>query len=283
MITVFTPTYNRCEELKRLYASLLAQSCGDFEWLIVDDGSTDETKSTVDRFISEKKVNIRYIYEENGGKMRAHNVGVKNAAGDFFVCVDSDDRLVENAVETFFSNCMMISDERLAGLVFLDTYIKNGDVVGSEFPKEKLKCSYYEIYEKFGVTGDKTPVFKTEVLKEFPFPEIPNEKFIPEAIVYNRISLKYDMLCLNIPIKEVEYLSDGYSSDYFSLVKKNPIGNSLYFRELYNFKPSFYNTYGYILFSLYAGRKFTQIYKEHKAKLKILLLYVPTLILSKLR
>lgn len=285
MITVFTPTYNRCEELKRLYASLLAQSYGDFEWLIVDDGSTDETRAFAESIAGADKISINYVYKENGGKQSAYNCGLDNCRGDIFLCIDSDDILKSDILGEIAKDFDGIkSSDDIAGVAYLQSYISDGKhIIGTEFPEDEMICGYYDIYNKYNVSGDKLIVLKADVAKKYYFPLLYGEKFVPEALIFNRISKSYRLLFKNTIAAHKEYLSDGYSNNYFALVKKNPNGNLLFFKELYDFKPSFYNTYGYILFSLYAGRKFTQIYKGHKAKLKILLLYAPTLILSKLR
>ena len=103
LLTVCTPTYNRAHTLPRLYESLVRQTSQDFEWLVVDDGSTDNTRELVDGWVAEGRIRIRYVYKENGGKPSAHNLGVRLAAGELFFCVDSDDYLTDNAVELILS------------------------------------------------------------------------------------------------------------------------------------------------------------------------------------
>ena len=104
LLTVCTPTYNRAHTLPRLYESLVRQTSQDFEWLVVDDGSTDNTRELVDGWVAEGRIRIRYVYKENGGKPSAHNLGVRMAAGELFFCVDSDDYLTDNAVEVIRNN-----------------------------------------------------------------------------------------------------------------------------------------------------------------------------------
>ncbi len=282
MITVFTPSYNRKEKLKDLYLSLLKQGDASFEWLIVDDGSSDKTKEYIEELKGENKIKINYFYKENGGKQSAYNVGLDNAKGDIFFCIDSDDILNENAlaeIESDFRNL----DDNVAGVMYLQGYITdNSKVIGTKFPKDDMIDTYYNIYNKYKVSGDKLIVFKTDVAKEFYFPIIAGEKFIPEALIYNRISLKYSFLCKNSIMAYKEYLNDGYSANYFNLVKRNPNGNALYYLELYNFDKSFYNVYGYLLYCFYAKKNIKEIFK-HPSKGKIICLYLPVKLLSIVR
>jgi glycosyltransferase involved in cell wall biosynthesis len=285
MITVFTPSYNRKDELKKLYKSLLNQDTDNFEWLIVDDGSVDNTKDYINKLIKDKKINIKYIYKENGGKQSAYNVGLDNAKGDVFLCIDSDDILRDNVLKLIDNNFKNIKNKKdLAGVMYIQGYINNKDkVIGTEFPKDNMIDSYYNIYNNYNVKGDKLIILKTNVAREYYFPIIEGEKFVPEALIFNRISLKYNFLCKNEIVAYKEYLDSGYSNNYFSLVKKNPLGNSLYYREVYNFNNSLYNVYGYILFSIYGKKKFKDIIGGHPAKCKILFLYLPVLIISMIR
>lgn len=285
MITVFTPSYNRKKELKDLYESLKKQTNKDFEWLIVDDGSNDNTKEYINKLINEKKINIRYLYKENGGKQSAYNLGLKEAKGNIFLCIDSDDILDEFAIENISNDFKNIKkDNKICGIMYNqnDKNDKN-KLIGTSFPSENLIDSYYNIYNKLEVTGDKMIVLYTTIAKKYPFPIIEKEKFVPEALIYNRISEKYKFICKNQVVAYKEYLDSGYSSNYFDLVKKNPKSNALYFKELYKYNKSLYNVYGYILFSIYSNLNFKKIYQEHEAKLKIIILYIPTLIISWIR
>lgn len=281
MITVFTPSYNRVNTLKILYDSLLKQGEANFEWLVVDDGSSDNTKEYIDSLISENKIKINYIYKENGGKQAAYNLGLEKALGDIFLCIDSDDMLADNALEIIENDFNENLD--VAGIMYNQGYISDkSKIIGTPFPKDDLIDTYYNVYHKLHVTGDKLIVFKTDIAREYYFPLIEGEKFIPEALIYNRVSLKYKFLCKNRIMAYKDYLGDGYSANYFNLVKKNPKGNALYYLELYGLEPTFYNVYGYLLFSFLSKKKFTEIMK-HPSKLKVLLLYIPVYIISLVR
>lgn len=282
MVTIFTPTYNRKNELNNLYKSLLKQTENDFEWLVVDDGSKDDTKEFIEKLIKENKINIRYVYKENGGKQSAYNLGLKETLGDIFVCIDSDDILDKKAVE-IIKNDFKRMPKDTAGYAYLQGYISDKKkIIGTDF-KDIKKAYYYDVYGKYNITGDKLIVLRTNIAKEYPFPLIEGEKFVPEALVYNRISSIYQLNLSNEVLAYKDYLPGGYSDNYFNLVKRNPKGNALYFREKYDIEPSLYNTYGYVLFSIYSKKTLKEMLKNHPAKFKIILVYLPTLLLSKMK
>lgn len=285
MITVFTPTYNREKELLDLYNSLLTQKDVDFEWLIVDDGSKDNTKKMIKKLQTDKKININYIYKDNGGKQSAYNCGLDHALGDVFICIDSDDILMDNVLYKIKSDFDKIKDDyKIGGIAYLQSYIGDKEkIIGTKFPQNNMIDTYFNIYHKYNVKGDKLIVLKTSVAKEYYFPLIKGEKFIPEALIFNRISLKYNLKFKNEIMASKEYLNTGYSNNYFSLVKRNPKGNTIYFRELYNFEKSFYNIYGYILFAIYSQYGFKKTLYGHPAKIKIFLMYIPVWLISKIK
>lgn len=282
MVTVFTPTYNRRNELENLYLSLVDQTDKDFEWLIVDDGSKDDTEKFINKIKKENKINIRYIYKENGGKQSAYNKGLEEANGNIFLCIDSDDILNKKAIKTIKNDFKKIS-KNSAGYAYTQGYISDKNkIIGSSFGDLK-SAYYYDIYGKYKITGDKLIVLKYDIAKEYPFPLIEGEKFVPEALVYNRIAGKYEFDLSNNILAYKDYLPGGYSDNYFELVKRNPKGNVIYFKEKYDIEPSLYNVYGYILFCIYAKYSFLRILREHKDKFRVLILYIPTLIVSKLK
>jgi glycosyltransferase involved in cell wall biosynthesis len=213
MITVFTPTYNRAYILPQLYASLLAQSNQDFEWLIVDDGSTDDTRSLIKKFMDEAKISIRYIYQTNGGKHTAINLGVQEARGELFFIVDSDDYLPQNSLELLLYYYEQIKDEdRYWGLSGLRIY-PNGKTIGGDVSYDILHCSFWDYRYKYKIKGDKADAFKTAILKEFPFPVFEGENFVSEVIVVNRIAAKYPLaLFFAQPIYICEFLEDGLTA-----------------------------------------------------------------------
>ncbi len=235
LITVLTPTYNRAKLLERLYQSLCQQTYQDFEWIVVNDGSKDNTDEVVQSFVAEKKINILYIKQENGGKHRAVNRGVKEAKGDLLFIADSDDWLLPNSLETVAEMYQDIANDHLfAGVCGLDVYA-DGTVIGGGMPQDVIDCNAIDIRMIHHVGGDLKEVFKTDVLREIPFPEIEGEKFCPEVVVWNRIAKKYKLRYFNKPIYMVEYQPEGITSNITKARMKSPIASTTCYQEMMEF------------------------------------------------
>lgn len=283
MFTVFTPTYNRKKTLKRLYDSLVEQGYSDLVWLVIDDGSSDGTTELINKLKEEKKIIIEYIYKENGGKMSAVNVAHKKCHTKYMITIDSDDMMSTGFIDIVSKNIMSIDgNDNIAGIVYLTSSI-NGEIIGSKLPPNGTVCKFYDIYGKYGCTGDKCIVWKSEVLKNYLYPLIEGEKFIPDGYLMLQISKKYDVMTMNYSGTIVEYLDTGYSNNYFELVKKNPYGTMLYYREIYEINKSLYNIYGYLLFGIYAKVSFNELLKKHSAKMRIIFMYPCIYLISKIR
>lgn len=234
MVTIFTPTYNRAYILHKLYGSLKNQTSNDFEWLIVDDGSTDATRLLINSYINEDKIKIRYINQANGGKHRAINIGLKEAKGDLFFIVDSDDYLVDFAVEWILKTSIdIMRDESFAGLSGTRIY-SNGHRIGGDINFGSIDANAIEIRTKHFVTGDLAEVFKTDILRKFSFPEFDNEKFCPEALVWNRIAKKYKLRYVNCGIYVCEYLSDGLTASIVKQRRNSPKASMTFYSEQYH-------------------------------------------------
>ncbi len=244
MVTIFTPSYNRAHLLNRIYKSLLSQTSFDFEWLIVDDGSKDNTKDVVKSFINENKINIRYIYQENKGKYVAFNNGVKNAMGDLFFCVDSDDFLPEDAV-LCISNTPL-SNEKIAGIAALKVDL-NGKTLSSPMPVNIKYSSVCDLSRKHGFVGELSLVYKTEILKKFAFPEIDGENFMGECVLYDQIDKEYEMLLSNKVLTICEYQQDGLTTNLFRTLLKNPTGYKIYYKQRIDMALSFKERANYML------------------------------------
>lgn len=233
-ITVFTPAYNRAYIIEELYHSLQRQSFKDFEWLVIDDGSADGTTQLFDRILKEDNFfPVRYFRSENGGKHRAINRGVKLAEGELFFIVDSDDYLTDNALELADRIEKSIPDDEkrsFAGVCGLRG--KSADLMhGSTFTGSILDITSLE-REKHGITGDKAEVFYTELLRQYPFPEFPGEKFITECVVWDRIAADgFKLRFFNEIIYIGDYLSDGLSANVNDLFRNNPKGTELYMTQ----------------------------------------------------
>lgn len=228
MLTIFTPTYNRAYILPKLYESLCSQTSNEFEWVVVDDGSTDNTKEIVSTWINEGKIDIRYIYQQNAGKPAAHNRGVAEAKGDMFVCVDSDDYLVSDAIKCIMK-CITIIQSRkdLVGVLAFRMYTDNTPI--TRLTDNSLKvCTLSGAYKRHGLSGDTMLVFKTDVLRKFEFPVIAGEKFIPEGYIYNKIDKVGKLLILRKCLYVCEYLDDGYTKNVSKLIFNNYRGYVLH-------------------------------------------------------
>lgn len=214
--TIFTPTYNRVHTLPRLYDSLVAQHSEDFEWLIVDDGSTDETKSLVESFISENKIPIRYFFQQNSGKHIAINKGLKEARGIFFWTLDSDDYLKPNALHTAKSIVKRLPQdvEGFTAIRFTDDIpYKPKDFGKREWTKEGYEWPFH---------GEMGFFFKTSIAKQYPFPVFPNEKFCQESLILRRILQNHKILYTDYVLVGGNYLEDGLSQNIYQRLKKNP-------------------------------------------------------------
>ncbi len=239
-ITIFTPTYNRADLLKRVYDSLLLQGNPNFEWLIVDDGSIDNTKGVVEQFTDEDKIIVRYFYKSNGGKHTAINYGVQKAKGDLFFIVDSDDFLTTNAVQLKWEAWQKIkNNDKIAGIIGLSQFT-NGTLIGDAFLKENWQIPFSDYYLKYNLKGDKSVAFKTAIMKEYPFPEKEGIKLVFEAVVWHEMAKKYDVHCLNNVIQLKEYLENGLTDSSYKLWYAQSMAFS-FFQLIKNSTYSFYN------------------------------------------
>lgn len=226
LLTVFTPSYNRAHTLPRLYESLKRQTVADFEWLIVDDGSTDNTRELVDGWTKEASFSIRYVYQENGGKPSAHNRGAREALGELFVCVDSDDYLADNAVRIIAEKWKNAA-EGIVGIIGYKA-LSSGESVTAIGDGEVKTFTLKGGYDNHGLTGDTALVFRTDVLKRFEFPAFEGEKFVPEGYLYDMIDTAGELLVVREKIYICEYLGDGYTANMKRILYKNPKGYFAY-------------------------------------------------------
>jgi glycosyltransferase involved in cell wall biosynthesis len=229
-LTVFTPTFNRAYCLGNCYQSLKRQTCKDFVWLIIDDGSSDNTKETVEKWISENEIEIQYQWQENQGMHGAHNTAYELINTELNVCIDSDDYMPDDAVEKILSFWKKYGSNKVSGIIGLDAD-KNGEIIGSNLPKQK-ESTLFDLYSKYGVTGDKKLVYRSELTKKFPYPIFENEKYVGLAYKYYKLDQSFKMLLMNEVICIVEYLPDGSSMNMLKQYRKNPRGFAFYRKEL---------------------------------------------------
>ena len=289
-ISVLTPTYNRGDLIENLYKSLEknAETCeSDIEWLIMDDGSEDNTKDVIKTFDPTDKIQIKYYYQENHGKMYALNELVEHATGDLIVECDSDDYFTASAfkiIEEKYKKCKKRKD--IYALCFLknNQYMQN---MGDRFKKEET--TMFDLYFKEGETGEKALVFFANIRKKYKYELEENEKFITEARMYHKMDLDFKMICFNTPIMVCEYQEGGYSKNISKQFKANPIGYYKYFAEMFEhnfkgvkFKKRLYAIKHLILFKVLTDSKDTfKLVKGFKNKFLYIVLYIPGIIKSK--
>lgn len=222
-LTIFTPAYNRAYTLHLCYESMCRQSNKDFEWLIVDDGSTDNTKELVEQWMkNDNGFEIRYIYKKNGGMHTAHNTAYENINTELNMCIDSDDYLTDDAVEKILSFWNENKDDKYGGIIALDIF-QNGEVIGKELPNQKA-IAYNDYYE-YGGKGDKKVIYRTDVITKYPpYPEYEGEKFVGLCYKYLLADQEYPLLIMNEPVCVVEYLEDGSTRNILKQFVKNPRG-----------------------------------------------------------
>ena len=276
LITIFTPAYNRGHLLHRVYESLCKQTFKDFEWVVVDDGSKDDTRSVVDKFrveslewrdssevesiknevqnygTTEELITlhyqtdsklytlhsklppfpIRYFYQENGGKHRAINHGVREAQGELFLILDSDDTLPPNSLELINHYYQQVKDDPTFGGVCGYMAHHDGTIIGRGYDVPVADMNSIEMRYKYNIQGDMLEVFRTEVMREIPFPETEGEKFVPEALVWNRIARKYRLRVFHEVVYYRDYLDGGLTDKIVKIRMTSPIASMYTYAEL---------------------------------------------------
>ena len=223
-LTVFTPAYNRAHTLPRTYKSLCQQDCKDFIWLIIDDGSTDNTGELVKAWQGKNNgFEIRYLYKENGGMHTAHNAAYAAIDTELNICIDSDDCLAEGAVKKIIDYWNEVNGKNYAGIIGLDADF-SGNIIGTGFPDgmtETTLTGYYAV----GGRGDKKLVYRTDIIKQYPpYPVFEREKYVALAYKYRLIDQDYRLAVLNEVLCNVEYQPDGSSKTMWNQYLKNPRG-----------------------------------------------------------
>lgn len=232
--TVFTPTFNRAGLLGRAHKCLVSQTFRDFEWLIVDDGSSDGTGDLVRQWQRQNRMEIVYLYQENSGKHVAFNRAVARARGRLFLNLDSDDFCVPEALERLLAHWEAIPRSLRGDFsgVTCQCMDEFGDLVGSPFPEPVVDAHPVEFLWKHRIRGEKWGFHRTEVLREFPFPEIAGERFVPEGLVWNRIGRRYKLRFVNDPLRIYKPLPDGLNRSSASLRARNPVSACTYYEEM---------------------------------------------------
>lgn len=274
MFTVFTPTFNRAHTLPRVYESLKAQTYRNFEWVIVDDGSTDNTYELVKKWQEgPTDFPIRYYWQQNKGKHIGFNRGVQEARGEFFLPLDSDDSCVPEALERFKFHWDSIPPTKkkfFSGVCGL-CQDQNGKLIGDPFPFNITESDSLEIYYRYKVRGEKWGFHRTKILSRYTFPEIEKAKFIPEGVVWNAIAKDYKVRFVN-EILRIYWIEDSYSTNQLTRSLRgaawnHAIGCSFYYGSCLNedivwfrYAPLEFFRFAvhYFRFSLHSGVSLTQ-------------------------
>ncbi|MCI8409556.1 MAG: glycosyltransferase family 2 protein [Lachnospiraceae bacterium] len=284
MLTILTPTYNRGVQLKNLYESLKRQTNKNFIWYVVDDGSTDDTKYVIGECQQESHVIIWYDKKKNGGKHTALNYGIKRIETALTMIVDSDDLLTPDAVETICNDWLENCEQNICGMNYLRGY-SGFEVIGKKWPNDEQIANSITLTCNKGIIGDKAEVFVTDILKEYPFPEIPGEKFFSESYVWLGIARKYDMFMRNKIIYITEYLDGGLSKSGRNMQLNSPVGAmmnaAIRMNKEFSMKLRFKNSMLYSCYGVLAKKKFGNLWRETPSKLYFLAGYIPGMILKK--
>lgn len=231
-ISIFTPTYNRAFCIHRVFESLQQQTFKNFEWIVVDDGSTDNTKELIKGFKETSNFKIIYFKQKNQGKHVAINKGTSLASGELFSIIDSDDYVTKNYVETVLFYFNKIKDNAtIAGI----TIPRGNQSKVGILPNDALICNLFDLY-KYNISGECDMIIRTNIMRDFPFPQFSGENFCPESLIWKRMSTKYNFYFVNKTIQIGEYQKDGLSSAYWENMKKSPKAAMLYFSEISNYK-----------------------------------------------
>jgi len=231
--TVFTPTFNRAATLPDVYSSLLAQTFADFEWLVVDDGSTDSTERLIAEWQQEARLKIRYFRQPNAGKHAAFNRGVSEARGELFLALDSDDTLSAEALARFLQRWIEIPESsrpQFSG-VTCQCIDGKGEIVGTSLPVDFIDGYAPEIVSSLRLRGERFGFHRTAILRLFPFPVFDGERFIPEGLVWNRIGRQYKIRFVADALRVYRDSSDGLSASMTRIRRRSPRGTTLYYVE----------------------------------------------------
>lgn len=223
--TICIPVYNRAHTITRTLNSIKNQTFLDYEVILVDDGSTDNLQEVLRNWQQENGIEITYVRKENGGKHSALNVGIRKAAGKFFLILDSDDWLIENALEKMHKLCLGVEDDtNFSGIMGRCVNCETNNIIGDLFPTDPLVSSYVDFHFKLGMKksfGDCCECNKTDIMKQYQYPEPVGTKFVPEAWLFDQIGTKYKLYCTNEPYEYKEYREDGMSKNTMYKINNN--------------------------------------------------------------
>lgn len=272
-LTIFTPAYNRANTIVRTYESLKKQNCKDFVWLVIDDGSTDNTSELVKQWQKcDNGFEIKYIYKKNGGMHTAHNTAYENIDTELNTCIDSDDCIAEGAVAKILEKWETVKDKGYAGIIGLDADL-NGEIIGKGFPEGLNETTVIGYYANGG-SGDKKMVYRTDIIKKYPpYPTFEGEKYFSLGYKYRLIDQDYKLAVMNEVLVNVDYQPDGSSATMWKQYVMNPKGfaewRKICMQYPYSKKRMFIDCVHYVSSSIISGNK--NFVKESPEKLLTLL------------
>ncbi len=257
-LTVITTTYNRAYCLCQVYESLLRQTSKDFIWLVMDDGSSDDTRQLIEGYIGEDRMEIEYYYKENGGMHTARNAAYEKVHTELNVIIDSDDWMTDDAVEKIVTFWAANKAEQYSGIIS-NNISKEGKLIGTPLPQGVKACTQTELTDKYGVRGDKKLIFRSELTRRYPYPEFPGEKFYPASYKFRLLDLEYSMLLMDEYTCVVDYNPDSMTFHKFAQYKSNAKGFAHFRNEMIRISKSpkyiVKNMVHYIAESKMAGNK----------------------------
>ena len=248
LLSIFTPTYNRAHIINRVFQSLCKQKFTDFEWVVVDDGSTDNTELLLHQYKESAPFQIQYIKQKNGGKHVAYNTALAHIQGEYIFTVDSDDWLPEDSlsqIKELIDSIENLSDINICGIIALKEN-QERCIIGEKFTCEGKILSTVEL-EHNGNGGERSIVFSSKVAKKYPFPIIHNEKFMGELVVYDRIAKNHKVIVSNKILTTCEYQSTGLSSNFYKLMINNPGGFMIFHAQRIDLSIKFIERLNHIL------------------------------------
>ena len=232
--SILTATYNRAKCLPKLYESLIKNKSSNYEieWLIMDDGSKDETENLIKDYIAKNEIEIKFFKQQNQGKMTAINNLAQYVTGEIWIECDSDDYFTDGAFDKI-KDLYEKNKERKDIYAFAFLKIdQNGNNMGNTFKKEET--TMFDLYFKDGGTGEKALAFITEVRKKYRYELEHNERFVTEARMYHKMDKDYKMICNNEYMMVCEYQEEGYTKNINKEFVNNPFGSYMYFYEILN-------------------------------------------------
>ena len=223
-LTIFTPAYNRAHTIGRTYESLCRQTSKDFEWLVIDDGSTDNTRQLIEGWVAEDRITIHYVYQENQGMHGAHNTAYRNIHTELNTCIDSDDWMPDDAVEKIVAFWKKYGSNEVAGIIGLDA-TEDGKIIGDKFPVGLKTTTLRGFHEDLKGRGDKKLVYRTDVICNTPeYPLFEGERYVGLIYKYHMVDEIYPLLVSNDVFVIVDYQDDGSSRGMWRQYWNNPKG-----------------------------------------------------------